>query len=96
MTRFLELTTFRRIINIKKEPYQNLSMSEEAADSIKQDDPSADTPSKEPFVSDDSIVLDAFADVKGAILSRRTDIVREMLSAAQSSKILHRFYSENV
>ena len=71
-------------------------MSEEAAGSIKQDEAPADTLSTEPFVSDDSIVLDAYADVKGAILSRRTDIVREMLSAAQSSKILHRFDSENL
>ena len=69
-------------------------MSEEAAGGIKQDETPTDTPSTEPFVSDDSIVLDAFADVKGAILSRRTDIVREMLSTAQSSKILRQSYLE--
>lgn len=38
------------------------------------------------YISDDPVILDAFADIKNAIMAKRTDIVRQILSAAQSCK----------
>ena len=40
------------------------------------------------YVSEDPIILEAFTDVKAAILARRTDIVRQILSAAQACKLI--------
>lgn len=36
--------------------------------------------------SSDPVITDAFASIKAAILSKRTDIVRQILCAAESSK----------
>ena len=40
------------------------------------------------YVSEDPVILDAFSDMKNAILAKRTDIVRQILSAAQSCKLI--------
>lgn len=41
---------------------------------------------QEEYICDDPVILDAFSDLKTAILAKRTDIVRQILSAAQSCK----------
>lgn len=43
------------------------------------------------YVSEDPVILDAFSDMKNAILAKRTDIVRQILSAAQSCKLVKWF-----
>lgn len=40
------------------------------------------------YVSEDPVILEAFTDVKAAILANRTDIVRQILSAAQACMYL--------
>ena len=47
------------------------------------------------YVSEDPIILEAFTDVKAAILAKRTDIVRQILSAAQACKCFD-IYFDNV
>ena len=41
----------------------------------------------EEFAIDDHVVLEGFDDIKSAILTGRTDIVRRILSVAQSCKL---------
>ena len=48
------------------------------------------------YVSEDPIILEAFTDIKAAILARRTDIVRQILSAAQACKWYILFYKFNL
>ena len=38
------------------------------------------------YVCSDPVILDAFSDTKTAVLTKRTDIVRQILSAAQQCK----------
>ena len=56
----------------------------ELTNSVKVSDKLDETNKSENYVCDDPVILDAFSDVKAAILSQRTDIVRQILSAAQS------------
>uniref|UniRef100_A0A7M5UUI9 Uncharacterized protein n=2 Tax=Clytia hemisphaerica TaxID=252671 RepID=A0A7M5UUI9_9CNID len=46
------------------------------------------------YISDDPVILEAFNDIKAAILAKRTDIVRQILSAAQSLRDEDEYDSE--
>ena len=52
----------------------------------KEKEKNEDNSVEEYDTSSDPVITDAFASMKSAILSKRTDIVRQIICAAESSK----------